>query len=397
MFDMNTKQASAVMPTYNRFPIALKKGKGSYVWDVHDQAYLDYTSGIATCNLGHIPDVVKHAVSQQIEQLWHCSNLFTIPSQEKLANKLTKHSIFDQVFFCNSGAEANEAAIKLARRYNRIMQQSNKYEIVTFNQSFHGRTLATLAATGQEKIQTGFQPLMPGFRYLPYNDIDALSDLIHPETGAVLLELIQGEGGVIPANPAWVKELVRLCKENHVLVIVDEIQTGLGRTGNLFAYEDYQIEPDVISIAKGLGSGFPIGAILAKAHVAKAFEPGTHGSTFGGNPLATTAGLATVETLTETKILSQTRENINYFWTGLKQLQDKFAQIKCLRGKGYLIGIEIEGQAIDYVTEAREAHQLLILVAGAKVIRVLPPLTTSKEEIDLAIAKLTAVFQRLAS
>ncbi|WP_182201384.1 aspartate aminotransferase family protein [Paraliobacillus salinarum] len=394
---INEQIHSSVMPTYNRFPITLKKGKGSYVWDQEDQSFLDYTSGIATCNLGHVPPTVKSALEGQLNELWHCSNLYTIPSQEMLAKELTDHTIFDQVFFCNSGAEANEAAIKLARRYAQEIKQTNKYEVVTFNQSFHGRTLATLAATGQAKIQSGFQPLMPGFRYLPYNDKEALKDLVRPETCAVLLELVQGEGGVIPADFSWVQELVRLCKENNVLVMIDEIQTGIGRTGSLFAYEKYQIEPDVISVAKGLGSGFPIGAVLAKDYVAKAFQPGSHGSTFGGNPLATTAGLATIQTMMNTELLTELEAKIAYLWAGLEDLANQSSEILQLRGRGFLIGIEVKGKAIDYVNKARDEHQLLLLAAGESVIRILPPLITTKLEMDLALNKLAAIFVQATS
>lgn len=392
----STTQLSAVMQTYNRFPITLMKGKGSYVWDDTNKKYLDYTAGIATCNLGHVPDVVKDAIDNQLENLWHCSNLYQIPSQEALAKKLVDNSAGDQVFFCNSGAEANEAAIKIARRYAQKVKQNNAYEVVTFNQSFHGRTLATLSATGQEKIQEGFQPLMPGFRYLPYNDIEALEGLIHPETCAVMLELIQGEGGVIPANPVWVKKLVQLCKENDVLIMVDEIQTGMGRTGTLFAYQQYGFEPDVISVAKGLGSGFPIGALIAKEYVAKAFEPGSHGSTFGGNPLASTAGLATITAMTDRDFQQKSNVQMEYLWTKLTELSDKYDQISNIRGKGFLIGIEVTGKAIDYVTKAREEHQLLILIAGAKVIRILPPITTTKAEIDQALDILNKLFAEMA-
>lgn len=394
---INEQSHSSVMPTYNRFPITLKKGKGSYVWDEEDQSFLDYTSGIATCNLGHVPPTVKSALEGQLNELWHCSNLYTIPSQEMLAKELTDHTIFDQVFFCNSGAEANEAAIKLARRYAQEIKQTNKYEVVTFNKSFHGRTLATLAATGQAKIQSGFQPLMPGFRYLPYNDKTALKDLVRPETCAVLLELVQGEGGVIPADFSWVQELVQLCKENNVLVMIDEIQTGIGRTGSLFAYEKYQIEPDVISVAKGLGSGFPIGAVLAKDHVAKAFQPGSHGSTFGGNPLATTAGLATIQTMMNTELLTELEAKIAYLWAGLEDLANQSSEIVQIRGKGFLIGIEVEGKAIDYVNKARDEHQLLLLAAGESVIRILPPLITTKLEMDLALNKLAGIFVQATS
>ncbi|MCZ0702452.1 acetylornithine aminotransferase [Natronobacillus azotifigens] len=381
-----------VMPTYNRFPVTLTKGLGSYVWDEQEKKYLDFTSGIATCNLGHRPPEVQKAISEQLDKLWHCSNLYHIPSQTALAEKLVAHSCGDQVFFCNSGAEANEAAIKIARRYAQKVKNNDKFEIVTFKQSFHGRTLATLSATGQEKIQEGFSPAMPGFRYLPYNDQAALEDLIAPETCAVMLELVQGEGGVIPADDAWVKELVRQCQEQEVLIIIDEIQTGMGRTGTLFAYEQYDFEPDIITIAKGLGSGFPIGAMIAKEDVAKAFAPGTHGSTFGGNPLATTAGLRTLELLMTPDALTKWNETSAYLWGKLEELAERSDKIKQVRGKGFLIGLEVDCPAIELVTEAREEHQLLILVAGPNVVRILPPLTTTKEEVDQALAILTNIF-----
>lgn len=386
------EKASAVMPTYNRFPLTLTKGEGSYVWDDSGEKFLDYTAGIGTCNLGHRPEYVEKALTKQLTKVWHTSNLYSIPSQEELAEELTKHSVFDQVFFSNSGAEANEGAIKLARRYAQEIKGSDRYEVVTFSQSFHGRTLATLFATGQEKIQKGFAPKTPGFRYLPYNDLDALADLVQPETCAVLLELVQGEGGVHPADQEWLDTLVSICRENDLLIMVDEVQTGMGRTGSLFAYQQYDFETDVMTLAKGLGSGFPIGAILAKKEVAKAFSPGTHGSTFGGNPLATTAGLATVQQMTENEFLSKVKENSDYFWQELKKLESKAKKVKVLRGKGLLIGIEVDGEAMDYVTQAREDHQLLILVAGPKVIRLLPPLTTSREEIDQVIAILSKLL-----
>lgn len=387
-----SNMSSAVMPTYARFPLTLTKGEGSYVWDDQEGKYLDYTAGIATCNLGHRPIEVEAALKTQLNQLWHCSNLYYIPSQEKLADVLTKHSVFDQVFFSNSGAEANEAAIKLVRRYAQKVKQTDQYEVVTFSQSFHGRTLATLSATGQEKIQAGFAPKMPGFRYLPYNDEAALASLVKPETCAVMLELIQGEGGVNPANQVWIDQLVSICREHGLLIIVDEIQTGMGRTGTLFAYQQYGFEPDIVTLAKGLGSGFPIGAVLAKEHVAKAFPAGSHGSTFGGNPLATTAGLATITKMIEPDFLTIVQENSNYFWQQLETICDQATVVKALRGTGYLIGIEVEGQAIDYVNQARENHQLLLLVAGPKVIRLLPPLTTTKLEIDQVIHDFAQLF-----
>lgn len=387
-------QISPIMPTYSRFPVTLVKGKGSYVWDDQGNQFLDFTSGIATCNLGHVPDVVKEKLEEQLQNLWHCSNLYNIPNQEELAALLTANSCGDQVFFCNSGAEANEAAIKLARRYSSKVKGSDSYEVITFQQSFHGRTLATLSATAQEKIHQGFYPLVPGFSYLPFNDSDALDELSTLKPAAVLLELVQGEGGVIPANPDWVKRLAQICNVNDILLMVDEIQTGIGRTGTLFAYEQYGIEPDVISIAKGLGSGFPIGAIIAKEEAAKGFDPGSHGSTFGGNPLATVAGVATITHIIQSNILEQVSEISAYLDVLLQELKGKFSFIKEIRGKGLLKGLVIEGKALEVVNKALANH-LLILTAGPNVVRILPPLTASKEELNEFKDKLEMVFQSI--
>ncbi|WP_442597883.1 acetylornithine transaminase [Neobacillus sp. D3-1R] len=385
-------ELSPLMSNYGRFPVTLVKGKGSCVWDDKGNQYLDFTSGIATCNLGHVPDSVKEKLMEQLDNLWHCSNLYHIPSQQELAALLVENTFGDQVFFCNSGAEANEAAIKLARRYAQKVKGTESYEVVTFQQSFHGRTLATLSATGQEKIQQGFLPLMPGFRYLPYNDLAALEELCSDKTCAVLLELVQGEGGVIPAELEWVQQLEKICKENGILLMIDEIQTGMGRTGSLFAYEQYGIEPDVISIAKGLGSGFPIGAIIAKAEVAKAFDPGSHGSTFGGNPLATTAGLATVQHILSTNLLEKVNELAETFDTQLHQLKDKYSIISDIRGKGLLKGMVVQGKAMDIVKKAME-YNVLTLTAGPDVVRILPPLTATKEEMLEFFVVLEKVLQ----
>lgn len=382
------------MATYTRFPVTVVKGKGSYVWDEQGKQYLDFTSGIATCNLGHVPDVVKEKLEDQLQNLWHCSNLYNIPNQQKLAALLTANSCGDQVFFCNSGAEANEAAIKLARRYANKVKGKEVPEIVTFQQSFHGRTLATLSATGQEKIQQGFFPLVSGFSYLPFNDEEALELLYTIEPAAVLLELVQGEGGVIPANQEWVTKLAKICKEREILLMVDEIQTGIGRTGTLFAYEQYSIEPDVISIAKGLGSGFPIGAIIAKEEAAKGFDPGSHGSTFGGNPLATAAGVATVTHIKDTNILKQANEMALYLDKKLQVLKEKYSFIEDIRGLGLLKGIVVETNALEIVQKAITNH-LLILTAGPNVVRILPPLTVTKEEIDEFIKSLEKTFQSI--
>lgn len=383
---------SPLMSTYTRFPVTLVKGKGSYVWDDNGTQFLDFTSGIATCNLGHVPDAVKEKLEEQVQNLWHCSNLYHIPNQQELASLLTENSCGDQVFFCNSGAEANEAAIKLARRYAQKVKGTDAYEIVTFQQSFHGRTLATLSATGQEKIQQGFLPLVQGFRYFPYNDDAAIEQIAEIKPAAVLLELVQGEGGVIPANKEWVEKLAQICEENDILLMVDEIQTGIGRTGTLFAYEQYSIEPDVISVAKGLGSGFPIGAIIAKNKAAKGFDPGSHGSTFGGNPLATAAGVATITHIVKSNLLKQVGEISTYLDEQLQTLKEKYSFIKDVRGKGLLKGIVVEINAAEIVQKAID-QQLLILTAGPNVVRVLPPLTATVEEINEFITKLEKAFQ----
>jgi len=379
----NNGQALApLMPVYQRFPVTLVKGKGSYVWDEQGERYLDFTSGLAVCNLGHVPDAVAEALHDQLDTLWHCSNLFHIPAQEQLAQALVENSCADQVFFCNSGAEANEAAIKLARKYSRTIKQSGRYEIVTFKQSFHGRTLATLTATGQEKVQIGFDPLPEGFRYLPYNDFAALDELNGEKTCAVMLELVQGEGGVVPADPEWVKELVRLCQKHDLLLIVDEVQTGMGRTGTLFVYEQYGVEPDILTLAKGLGSGFPIGAMLAKHHVAQAFTPGSHASTFGGNPLAATAGLATLKEMLKPGFLAHVRELADYLSKGLEALAQTKSSVKEVRGRGLLQGLVLEEGEAQKVLEAARMRKVLILLAGPNVLRILPPLTATTNEID---------------
>ncbi|PAE18144.1 aspartate aminotransferase family protein [Virgibacillus sp. 7505] len=381
---------SSVMPTYSRFPISIAKGEGSYVWDADGKQYLDYTAGIATCNLGHAPAAVKEAVKEQLDTIWHCSNLYHIPIQEQLAELLTGHTFADQVFFANSGAEANEAAIKLARSYAQKVKGTNAYEVVTFSQSFHGRTLATLAATGQEKIQKHFAPLTKGFRHLPYNDVEALDELIGPDTCGVLLELVQGEGGVIPADPAWVKEVERLCKEHDVLFMLDEVQTGVGRTGTLYAYEQYELEPDVLTTAKGLGSGIPIGAMIATGKAAAAFEAGSHGSTFGGNPVAAAAGKSTLEVITNPQFLIEVQETADYFRRELEGIAAASRAFTDVRGKGLLLGLGTTGKAIDLVNQARDLG-LLVLVAGESVLRILPPLNTNKAEVDFCIETLKQI------
>lgn len=377
------------MQTYNRFPVTIDKAKGSYVWDTSGTKYLDFTSGIATCNLGHVPKTVQQSITNQLDKLWHCSNLYHIEKQEELADILVEHSCLDQAFFCNSGAEANEAAIKLVRAHH-----ADRRTIVAFRQSFHGRTMASLSATGQDKIHVGFAPLLPGFTFLTYNDYDSLTTLQEDPPAAVMLELVQGEGGVIPAEQGWIDKLVRICSDNEILLLIDEVQTGMGRTGTLFAYEQYGFEPDIITLAKGLGSGFPIGAMLAKSEVANSFHAGSHASTFGGNPLASAAGFSTVEELVHTDVIKNSIEKSQLLNKGLQQLQADFPVIKTIRGKGLLIGIVVEDSASKLVKAAIQEN-LLIVTAGPDVVRVLPPLTITEEEISLFLEKFRKVLEKV--
>lgn len=377
-----------LMNNYARWPISLVKGQGNQVWDDQGRQYLDFTSGIAVTSLGHVPPKVTEKLHQQLDTLWHCSNLVHIPQQAVLAEKLSKLSGLDQAFFCNSGAEANEALIKIARRYAQKVKGTERYEIITFTQSFHGRTLATLTATGQEKVKDGFAPLPTGFVTVPYNDLEAVKSAITERTCAIMLELVQGEGGVHPAEEGWVQALRTLCDEHGLLLLVDEIQTGIGRTGTWFAFQQYGVKPDAISLAKGLGSGFPIGAIVATREVAQAFSAGTHGTTFGGNPLAMTAGIATLETMEEERILERVAQIRQLLLAGLQTLQAAHTdKIISIRGKGLLLGVELAGPAADVVTFARE-QGVILLTAGPNVLRLLPSFVTTQAEIDQVISVL---------
>lgn len=369
---------SHLFPTYNRWELELVTGKGTVVKDGEGRSYLDFISGIAVCNLGHSPEVVKEAVKEQLEKVWHVSNLFPITAQEEVGGLLTENTDLDAVFFCNSGAEANEAAIKLAKKH------TGRTKILTFKQSFHGRTFATMSATGQEKVHSGFGPLVPSFDYLPYNDESALEGIKGDEIAAIMVEIIQGEGGVIPGTSAFLKAVEAKCTEWGALLIVDEVQTGIGRTGRPFAYQHHDLNPDIVTAAKGLGSGFPVGAMIGKEALTASFSPGTHGSTFGGNPLAMAAAKATLETIFVPSFLQEVEDKGAYF---MKELNDKLSNHNVsIRGNGLMIGIGLESEAGGVITDLRE-NGLLTLPAGPKVIRLLPPLTVSIEEIDQAVAK----------
>lgn len=389
--DIAETGAGPLFPTYSKYPVTLVKGRGSRLWDDTGMEYLDFMSGLAVCNLGHVPEKVRAAISRQLDELWHVSNLFRHPAQEKLAKLLADHSFADAVFFCNSGAEANEAAIKCARRYQQRVLGNGRYEIITFESSFHGRTLATLTATGQDKVKDGYSPLPEGFVYARYNDLPSVEALVRETTAAVMLELVQGEAGVYPADPRFVRELRSLCDRHGLLLIVDEVQTGMGRTGALFAYEHYGIEPDIVTLAKGLGSGMPIGAMLGKGMLRDAFSPGSHASTFGGSPLAAAAGLATLELIAEERLYERAKELGEYAKRKLAEELGHLATVRSIRGEGLLLGVECAMPVQPAIGRLHE-RGLLVLPGGTHVIRLMPCLYVTREELDLAAAILAEVL-----
>ena len=383
------------MNTYNRFPVVFIKGRGVKVFDSDNREYLDFVAGIAVCNLGHCHPKVTVAFQKQAQRLVHISNLYHNEPQIKLAKMLVENSFADKAFFCNSGAEANEAAIKLVRKYAKEKLKGNRFEIITMEKSFHGRTMATITATAQEKVQKGFEPLLPGFKYEPFNNIDAVKKAISKKTAAVMLEPIQGEGGVnIPDND-YLKKLRRLCNDEGILLVFDEVQTGMGRTGRLFAYEHYGIEPDIMTLAKALGNGVAIGAMLAKESIAEAFTPGSHATTFGGNPLACSAAVAALETIIEDGILFENCVRMgDYLTKGLKELKKEHFFIKDIRSKGLLVGMELTIDGKDIVMECLK-DGLLINCTMDKILRFLPPLIVTKEEIDSMLEILYGVLKRM--
>jgi len=392
MNELMVRGEKVIMGTYKRFPVVLVKGSGCRVWDSNGKEYLDMVAGIAVCSLGHCHPKVTEAIKRQLDILIHVSNLYYIEPQIRLGEILTKNSFADKVFFCNSGAEANEAAIKLARRYSFNKYGENRYEIITMLNSFHGRTLATLAATGQKKFREGFEPLPPGFSQVPYDDLSALEKAITNRTCAVMLEPIQGEGGVIIPHEDYLKGVRKICDKYNILLIFDEVQTGMGRTGTLWAYEQSGIEPDILTVAKALGNGFPIGALLAKEEVAEAFSPGSHASTFGGNPLAASAALATLEILMEEKIIDNCKEQGAYLLEKLRELKSRFPSlIKDVRGKGLIAALELTVDGDDIVHHCLEKG-LLINCTNTNILRFIPPLVITKREIEDACSILVEVL-----
>lgn len=383
-----------IMKTYGRYPLVPVRGEGCSLWDADGKRYLDFLAGVAVNNLGHCHPRVVAALQKQATELIHCSNYYHIPSQIELAELLCDRSFADRAFFCNSGAEANEAAIKLARKYSREKFGTDRYEIITALASFHGRTMATVSATGQEKVQKFFDPLLHGFRHVPFNDADLLRRAITPNTCAVMLEPIQGEGGIVIPSPDYFREVRRICDEHRLLLIFDEVQVGMGRTGRLFAHEHFAVTPDIMTLAKALAGGAPIGCMLAKEEVAASFGPGTHGSTFGGNPLVTAAGVATVQAIFAEGILENTIEMGEYLMGRLEQLKKKFPMIVEVRGIGLMIGMELSVPAGEIVARAL-AQGLLLNVAQDTVLRFVPPLIVTSVEIDEMLQILEGILAEL--
>lgn len=388
--------ADYVMRIHNRLPVVLVRGEGMKAWDADGKEYLDFLAGIAVNGLGHAHPAVVAAIAKQAGELMHVCNLFYIPQQAELARKLVELSGLGKAFFCNSGAEANEAAIKLARKWAKENRGEDVYEIITAKDSFHGRTMATVTATGQPKYHEGFEPMVPGFKYVPYNDLDALKSAITDRTCAIMLEPIQGESGVRPATEEYMTGVRELCDEHGDLLILDEVQTGLGRTGKWFGHQHYGIKPDIMSLAKTLGGGFPIGACLATDRVAQAFVPGNHASTFGGNPLACAAALATIGTMEADRLIENSAKVGAYFMESLNALKEERDDIAEVRGLGLMIGLELGRDDAPAVVAACLEKGLIANPIGQRVIRFVPPLIARKDDVDAAIRILVEALSQTA-
>lgn len=386
---------SHLMPTYSRLPVTFTHGEGVWLWDDQNNRYLDAISGIAVCNLGHCHPAVTQAICQQAGQLVHTSNLYQIQRQEELGDALVEASGMDKVFFCNSGTEANEAAIKLARLYGHKKGIALP-TIVVMENSFHGRTMAALTATGNEKIKEGFGPMLEGFLRVPYNDINAAEQAFanNPNIVAVLVEPVQGEGGVLPADPAWCQRLRDLCQTHDALMMIDEVQTGMGRTGKLFAFQHHQFLPDVVTLAKGLGNGMPIGAMMTRGKAAEVFAPGNHGTTFGGNPLACAAGLAVLNTLKQhPEYIANATELGQTMRAEFGRRLADLNGIKVIRGLGLMIGIQLDRPCAELVKRALEKHHLLINVTRGDTVRLLPPLVMTQDDAELIVSGVCDVIR----
>lgn len=378
--------------TYSRFPAAMVQGEGCRLWDADGREYLDFLAGIAVCSLGHCHPAVTEAVCTQAKKLMHVSNLFYTEPQTELAELLTANSFADRVFMANSGAEANEAAIKLAR----IHSGKGRYEIISLSGSFHGRTLATVAATGQPKFQKGFEPMPAGFVHADFGDPDELEKLINPKTCAILCEPLQGESGVRPLEPAYLQKIRSLCDKHNLLLIFDEVQTGMGRTGTLFAYEQLGVTPDIMTLAKALGNGLPVGAMLTRSDIASSFTVGTHASTFGGNPVAAAAGVAVMQTMLADGFFDAVQEMSDYFIQRLEKVAAEFPQLcSGVRGSGMLLALILTEKGIGHganIVQQLFERGCLINFAGMRVLRFIPPLTVTQGDIDLLVEQLKIVL-----
>ena len=369
-----------VVPSYVKTPLVLERGKGTRVWDVHGDEYLDFFPGWAVSGVGHCHKRVTEAIKRQAEQLIHVSNNYYHELQGVLAEEIIRHAFPGKVFFCNSGAEANEAAFKLARK----LGNPARYEIISMERSFHGRTLAAVTATGQKKYQEGFDPLPGGFVTVPFNDLEAVERAVNPKTIAIILELIQGEGGIRVADAAYISALKRLCQDKKILLVFDEVQTGMGRTGRMFCYKNYGIEPDMMTLAKSLGGGFPVGALVVKKEIADTLGPGTHATTFGGSPLACAAALAVFEAIDKEKLLSNAVIAGSHLFKKLNELKKRHPVIQEVRGMGLMAGVELEGEGKGVYEECLK-RRLLINCTQGNVLRLMPPLVVKEKEIDRAV------------
>ncbi|MBU0462131.1 MAG: acetylornithine transaminase [Proteobacteria bacterium] len=389
--DSIKKTDDFIFQTYQRQGKAFVKGEGVFLWDEDGKKYTDFLAGIAVCSLGHCHPKITEAITRQASTLVHVSNLFYTRPQADLASKLCEKSFADRVFFANSGAEANEAAIKLSRRYFQKKGEKNRFKIITMEQSFHGRTMATLSATGQDKIKDGFYPLLKGFSYVPFNDIDALKNEIDETVCAIMLEPVQGEGGIIPADPDYLIAVRELCNDKKILLIFDEIQCGMGRCGTLFAHELYGITPDIMTLAKALGNGLPIGAMLATQDAATGFDFGSHATTFGGTPLAAAAALEVVNIISKEIFLDKVCQIGEYFKEELKKLKEKHARVVDVRGKGLLLGMELDKDAGSIVVELFKKGFIINGIQD-KILRFAPPLIIEEQEIDRLIKELDSLL-----
>jgi acetylornithine/N-succinyldiaminopimelate aminotransferase len=380
--------------TYGRFPVTLVRGEGCRVWDEKGKEYIDFVGGIAVCSLGHSSPIVTRVLEEQSKKLVHVSNLYYTLPQIDLARLLVENSFADRVFFCNSGAEANEAAIKLARRYANEISGTGKHLIISMDNSFHGRTMATLSATGQAKIQTGYDPLLQGFKFVPFNDLNRLEQALDESVCAVMVEPIQGEGGVVCPDPDYLKGVRKLCSERKAALIFDEVQVGMGRTGRLFCHEHYGVTPDIMTLAKALGNGLPIGAMLSTEEFSRAFGPGSHATTFGGTPLVTAVSTAVLQSILDDGLLDHCTKVGNYFKERLEELGRKHSLIKEVRGMGLIIGVELNTPGAPIVTACQE-EGLLIICAQENVLRFVPPLIVEKDEIDRLVETLDRILDGL--